>query len=208
MLELVRLTESALLSVRKTKESPPRLSVFDVLSVILGRPSRGVVRRAYTCLRGCYPDVVAGCEIFKFSGHRYSPVATAYQISQILQVLPGKAEAGLRGEACRLVFSFCKKRSFVDPKGDGGRSSSKRRRLQSNPDGEVCLQEIALQHGLLPSGASALGKLAKQLYLEKHPGFVFAYREAWCNGRPITVLDWRESMLPVIEEAIQRLKAC
>ena len=74
-------------------------------------------------------------------------------------------------------------------------------------DPEVSIQEIALQNGLrAPGDVIALGRLAKNLYLQKHPGYQFQKKEIYCNGQRIMANNWTISMKPVILEAVQKLK--
>ena len=74
-------------------------------------------------------------------------------------------------------------------------------------DPEVSIQQIALQNGLrAPGDAITLGRLAKELYLQKHPGYQFQKKEIYCNGQRILANNWTASMKPVIMEAVQKLK--
>ena len=74
-------------------------------------------------------------------------------------------------------------------------------------DPEVSIQEIALQNGLrAPGDAIALGRLAKRLYLQKHPGYEFQKKDIYCNGQQIQANKWTTSMKPIILEAVQKLK--
>ena len=74
-------------------------------------------------------------------------------------------------------------------------------------DPEVSIQEIALQNGLrAPGDAIALGRLAKQLYLQEHPGYKFQKKDIYCNGQQIQANKWTTSMKPIILEAVQKLK--
>ncbi len=59
------LTEDSIQQVRKTAESPPRVSVYDVIATITDYPddqSRGLFRR----LLDTFPEVGASCTYFKF----------------------------------------------------------------------------------------------------------------------------------------------
>ena len=106
MASLAGLDDDTVTRIRKTAESPPRVSVIDVICVITGNtPHDG----SQTHIRLCeaYPEVSSICGHFQFSGQgqRNTPVTDATGIVQILWLLPGRAAAEARQSAAKVVLS-------------------------------------------------------------------------------------------------------
>ena len=51
-------------------------------------------------------------------------------------------------------------------------------------DKDVCLQQFCAERGK-PGGQISLGKKAKRLYLDDHPGYVFLKKDVHANGQII-----------------------
>jgi len=107
MASLAGLDENTVTRIRKTAESPPRVSVIDVICVITGNtPHDG----SQTHIRLCeaYPEVSSICGHFQFSGQgqRNTPVTDATGIVQILWLLPGRAAAEARQSAAKVVVRY------------------------------------------------------------------------------------------------------
>ena len=107
MAGLTQLNDHAVQNIRKTTETPPRVSVFDVLQAVTGYPddqSRGLYRR----LLAAHPEVGAACTYFKFPGRgqRDTPVTDAQGIIQIIMLLPGKTAATARQYAANVVVRY------------------------------------------------------------------------------------------------------
>ena len=75
---------------------------------------------------------------------------------------------------------------------------------QLTDDKDVCLQQFCAERGR-PGGHISLGKKAKRLYLDDHPGYVFMKKDVYANGQIIQANRWVESMLPYLERALQLL---
>ena len=75
---------------------------------------------------------------------------------------------------------------------------------QLTDDKDVCLQQFCAERGR-PGGHISLGKKAKRLYLDDHPGYVFLKKGVYANGQIIQANRWVESMLPYLERALQQL---
>ena len=71
-------------------------------------------------------------------------------------------------------------------------------------DKDVCLQQFCAERGK-PGGHISLGKKAKRLYLDDHPGYVFPKKDVYANGQIIQANRWVESMMPYLERALQQL---
>ena len=71
-------------------------------------------------------------------------------------------------------------------------------------DKDVCLQQFCAERGK-PGGHISLGKKAKRLYLDEHPGYVFPKKDVYANGQLIQANRWVASMLPYLERALQLL---
>ena len=52
---------------------------------------------------------------------------------------------------------------------------------------------------------AALGKKAKKLYLEDHPGFTFPKKTIFAQGQMVPANRWTESMKPYLERALEAL---
>ena len=88
------ISSASLMHVRKTSETPPRVSVYDVLSVVTGLPTNNC-SNVWQRLQDDFPGVAAGCSDFRFpgQGQRETPVADAGRaVSRIhadmLKVMP------------------------------------------------------------------------------------------------------------------------
>ena len=71
-------------------------------------------------------------------------------------------------------------------------------------DKDVCLQQFCAERGK-PGGHISLGKKAKRLYLDDHPGYVFPKKDIYANGQLIQANRWVASMLPYLERALEQL---
>ena len=92
MASMAQLDEDSVQQIRKTAEDPPRVAVYDVLQAVTGCSAKDCTHIYARVLAG-YPEVLAGCQNFKFSGRgqRETPVADARATVDIIMVLPGRA---------------------------------------------------------------------------------------------------------------------
>ncbi len=74
----------------------------------------------------------------------------------------------------------------------------------ADEDKDICLQQFCVERGK-PGGHISLGKKAKRLYLDDHPGYCFAKKDVFANGQIIQANRWVASMLPYLERALQQL---
>ena len=93
--------------VRKTDEQPPRVSVIDVISAILG-VSGNVAAVTMGRMKAEYPEVTSGCCDFKFKGRgqRDTPVTCVCGIVEIVMLLPGRHAAHVRRQAAELLTRY------------------------------------------------------------------------------------------------------
>ena len=91
--------------LRVTEESPPHISVIDVVAAITGLNSSNAAV-AFTRLKNEHPDVTARCSHVKFRdsrgrrGQKDSPTCDVRGIVEIIMLLPGR-------QALRAVQSTC-----------------------------------------------------------------------------------------------------
>ena len=76
--------------------------------------------------------------------------------------------------------------------------------LMAEEDRDICLQQFCAERGKA-GGHISLGKKAKKLYLDDHPGYTFPKKDVYANGQLIQANRWVESMRPYLERALQAL---
>ena len=107
MASLTSLNSESVRHIRKTAETPPRLSVLDVISLVTGHSSTVCSHTLQTLLQN-YPDVGRHLSYFKFQGQgqRETHVADAHGITEIVMILPGRAAAHVRKQAATVLVRF------------------------------------------------------------------------------------------------------
>ena len=76
--------------------------------------------------------------------------------------------------------------------------------LGTKEDKDICLQQFCAERGK-PGGHVSLGKKAKKLYLDDHPGYTFPKKDVYANGQLVQANRWLESMRPYLERALEAL---
>ena len=71
-------------------------------------------------------------------------------------------------------------------------------------DKDICLQQFCASRGKRGQEA-ALGKQAKKLYLEDHPGFQFPKKTIFAQGQMVEANRWTGSMMAYLERALEAL---
>ena len=68
---------------------------------------------------------------------------------------------------------------------------------------EICIRKFVLDHGRRQFGLDArLGKIAKRLYLQDHPGYEFPKKKVHCNGQLVDANIWYEGQREYLERAL------
>ena len=100
-------SEASVQTIRKTAESPPRVSIYDVIGLITGHTASN---RAHMFDRLChqFPEVCTRSTNFKFAGQgqKDTPVTDAEGIVTIIMLLPGCAAAPVRREAANVIVRY------------------------------------------------------------------------------------------------------
>ena len=97
--------------IRKTDETPPRISVIDVVIVITGKNARNAARDV-GFLKERYPDVTQKLSDVKLvdslgrRGQRSTPVTCATGIIEIVLLLPGRVAARVRRQTAELLCRY------------------------------------------------------------------------------------------------------
>ena len=76
--------------------------------------------------------------------------------------------------------------------------------LEGEGGGDICLQQFCASRGKRGQEA-ALGKKAKKMYLEDHPGFAFPKKTIFAQGQMVEANRWTTSMVAYLERALQAL---
>ena len=90
--------------IRKTNDTPARVSVVDTIAVITGKNANHSAE-AMRDLGNRYPEVNGGIVHLKFPGRgqRNTPVADARGIVEVIMLLPGAQAARIRRQAAELL---------------------------------------------------------------------------------------------------------
>ncbi len=107
MASLTQLNEHAVQQIRKTAETPPRLSVIDLVAAISGYSSN-VASNVVLRLKATYPEVASSWCNLKFGGRgqRDTPVTDARGAIELIMLLPGKTAAMARQSAASVVVRY------------------------------------------------------------------------------------------------------
>ena len=104
---LREITQASLGRIRKTSETPPRVSVYDVIGAITCKNGDDS-GKAYRRLMEQFPEVrTAGPDIkFAGQGQRATPVADAREITEIIMLLSGRGAAQFRKKSAGVVVRY------------------------------------------------------------------------------------------------------
>ena len=107
MASLSQLTDGIARALRKTAETPPMVTVYDLIGAVTGQSTnaRSVI---YTRLAGIFPEVSTCCCSFKFPGRgqQLTPVTCVRGAVLIVMLLPGRAAAPVRKEAAPTLVRY------------------------------------------------------------------------------------------------------
>ena len=108
MASLTALTDSSVRQgIRKTAETPPRVSIIDVVALV-AEQSHQQAAHTFQRLQEAFPEVCTSMTHFRFSGRgqRDTPVIDARGIIEIIMVIPGRCAAGVRKNAASVVCRY------------------------------------------------------------------------------------------------------
>ena len=109
--QLATLLGKEVVSIRKTSETPPRISVIDVVETITGQVKSNA-GKTLERVKESHPEVYPNWINYRFPGRgqRNTPVADVRGIVEIVMLLPGRHAARVRRQAaellCRYIFFF------------------------------------------------------------------------------------------------------
>ena len=107
MARMAELDDDSVQQIRKTAETPPRVSVYDVIKAVTGC-SPHVAANAAQRLKEAYPEVASEWCHFRFSGRgqRDIPVCEARGAIELIMLLPGRTAAIARQSAANVVVRY------------------------------------------------------------------------------------------------------
>ena len=93
--------------VRKTNESPPRISIIDVIAIIIQQKNRNA-HNYFKRMKNTHPEICAHCEDYLFPGSKQkkTPVTNARGIVEIILGLQGRYAARIRQQAASLLVRY------------------------------------------------------------------------------------------------------
>ena len=93
--------------IRKTDQTPPRVSVIDVVQAITGKDARHAAEDVRgLCFSYAEVDGISVHYRFPGRGQRDTPVADVRGIVEIVMLLPGRQAARVRRQAAELLCRF------------------------------------------------------------------------------------------------------
>ena len=105
--QLAALLGRGTVQIRKTNETPPRISIIDVATAVTGKTHHDAAQD-YRRLLNQYPEVGSNCSNLKFPGRgqRDTPVVDVRDIVEIVMLLPGRHAARVRRQAAELLCRY------------------------------------------------------------------------------------------------------
>ena len=105
--QLAALLGKEIVRIRKTDESPPRISVIDVAVVITGKDANNAAR-AVGVVKDRHPEVTQNLSDFKFRGRgqRNTQVIDIQGAVELILLLPGRHAARVRRQAAELLCKW------------------------------------------------------------------------------------------------------
>ena len=94
-------------TVRKTTETPPRVSVYDLIEIVTGQPAKAA-SMIFRRLIQEHPEVTTRCGNLQFpgSGQKPTPVTDARGVVIILNLLPGHRAALFRANFADIIVRY------------------------------------------------------------------------------------------------------
>ena len=93
--------------IRRTSETPPRISVIDVATLITGKNARNAARDV-GFVKARYPEVAQKLSHFNFrgQGQRNTEVTCTQGLIELVLLLPGRMAGRVRSEAARIFTRY------------------------------------------------------------------------------------------------------
>ena len=107
MMRMAELDDDSVQQIRKTAETPPRVSVYDVIRAVTGCNPHAAANAAQR-LKEAYPEVASEWCHFRFGGRgqRDIPVCEARGAIELIMLLPGRTAAIARQSAASVVVRY------------------------------------------------------------------------------------------------------
>ena len=104
-MNIFEITNENITTIRKTNETPPRISILDVINIILHQTSKNSCI-TYRRLNALYPDTTSN-RVWKFpNSKRPSPVTDIRGIVEIIMLLPGRRAAEVRKKSADTLVRY------------------------------------------------------------------------------------------------------
>ena len=98
--QLAALLGRATIRIRKTDETPPKISVIDVVQAMTGKDARHAAQEVRTmCSHYPEADQILVHLLFPGKGQRKTPVSSVRGIVEVVMLLPGAQAARVRRQA-------------------------------------------------------------------------------------------------------------
>jgi hypothetical protein len=106
-MELFLPSDESVQAVRITNETPPRVSVLDVIGTVTKQPPKQC-STIFSRLEHQYPEVSTICGNIKFNGRgqKETPVADAKGIVQIIMHLPSREAAAYKAKVAETFVRY------------------------------------------------------------------------------------------------------
>ena len=107
LVRMMDVSDDSVQRVRKTAETPPRVSICDVIGLVTGFSST-VCSHTFLRLQDAYPEVGSVWSNFRFlgRGQRDTPMTDAEGIVTIIMLSPGRAAAMARQSAANVLVRY------------------------------------------------------------------------------------------------------
>ena len=104
---LLEISGSSLQRIRKTAETPQRVSVYDVIRAVTGLTNNNCAN-VWKRLQENHPEASTGCRSYRFRGRgqQETPAADARTICEIIMLLPGTAAASFRKKTAAILVRY------------------------------------------------------------------------------------------------------
>ena len=146
---LAQITDADTSRIRRTSETPPRVSIYDVIATTFGMKNP---HDSWLSLCREHNEVLGLTENFKFPGRgqRDTPVTDAKGIVQIIMLLPSRAAAPIRAKAADVLVRYLGGDSSLVPEIQANRERQEHL-AQEQPDHPARIFGEAVESRVPPS---------------------------------------------------------